>query len=86
MALKAQKLGLDVEPLTAAQTQDLELDTNLAVLGSVYYKCDAHLSPSDLVQKLLTYLRKNEVEIITNCKVTGFEANGGKISTIKNNK
>lgn len=82
LALKAQKLGLDVEPLTAAQTQDLEPDTNLAVLGSVHYKCDAHLSPSDLVQQLITYLKAEGVAIETNCKVTSFETVNGKIEGI----
>lgn len=82
LALTAQKLGLDVEPLTAAQTQDLEPDTNLAILGSVHYKCDAHLSPSDLVQQLITYLKAEGVEIQTNCKVTSFETVNGKIEGI----
>lgn len=83
VAKKAQSLGLDVEPLTAAQTQALEPDTALNILGSVHYRCDAHLSPSDLVQQLVVYLKKREVEIITNCKVLGFETNGEQITAIQ---
>ncbi|TCC90338.1 FAD-dependent oxidoreductase [Pedobacter frigiditerrae] len=83
LAKKAQSLGLDVEPLTAAQTQALEPDTALDILGSVHYRCDAHLSPSDLVQQLVAYLKKYGVEMITNCQVTGFETNAGKITAIK---
>lgn len=82
LALKAQKLGLDVEPLNALQTQDLEPDTNLAVLGSVHYRCDAHLSPSDLVQQLISYLKKEGVTIETNCKVNSLETINGKIEGI----
>jgi D-amino-acid dehydrogenase len=85
LAKKAQSLGLDVEPLSAQLTQDLEPDAELNILGSVHYRCDAHLSPSDLVKNLVTYLTKNNVEIITNCKVTGFETNNGKITSIKTN-
>lgn len=83
MASKAQKLGLDVEALTAQQTQDLEPHTKLDVAGSVHYRCDGHLSPSDLVQQLVAYLKKNEVEIITNCEVTDFETSGGEITSIR---
>lgn len=82
LALKAQKLGLDVEPLSATQTQDLEPDTNLSILGSVHYRCDAHLSPSDLVNQLVAYLKKEGVTIETNCKVTGFETANGKVEGI----
>lgn len=83
LAKKAQSLGLDVEPLSAAQTQALEPNTALDILGSVHYRCDAHLSPSDLVQQLISYLKKREVEIITNCKVIGFETSGEQITSIQ---
>jgi D-amino-acid dehydrogenase len=83
LAKKAQILGLDVEPLSAAQTQALEPNAALDILGSVHYRCDAHLSPSDLVQQLISYLKKREVEIITNCKVTGFETSGEQITSIQ---
>ena len=82
LAKKAQSLGLDVEPLSAAQTQALEPDTALNILGSVHYKCDAHLSPSDLVQQLISYLKKEGVAIETNCKVNSFETVNGKIEGI----
>lgn len=82
LAKKAQSLGLDVEPLSAAQTQALEPDTALNILGSVHYKCDAHLSPSDLVQQLISYLKTEGVAIETNCKVNSFETVNGKIEGI----
>ena len=62
LAKKAQELGLDVAILNAKETQLLEPDTKLDILGSVHYRCDAHLSPSDLVQQLITYLTKNGTE------------------------
>jgi len=82
VAQKAKQLGLDVAILNAKETQLLEPDTRLDILGSVHYRCDAHLSPSDFVQQLITYLTKNGANIITNCKVTGFETVNGKINTI----
>ncbi|TDG37032.1 FAD-binding oxidoreductase [Pedobacter changchengzhani] len=85
LAIRAQKLGLDVEPLTAQQTQDLEPDAELSVLGSVHYRCDAHLSPNDLVNQLLANLKEGGAEIITNCKVNDFEIVNGKINSIITN-
>ncbi|KQC01705.1 FAD-binding oxidoreductase [Pedobacter sp. Hv1] len=82
LAKKAQQMGLDVDVLNAGAVQNLEPDTALAVLGAVHYRCDAHLSPSTLVKQLIAYLKNKEVEIITNCKVNGFETNQGKITEI----
>lgn len=82
LAKKAQALGLDVEILSANATQDLEPDTELDVLGSVHYKCDAHLYPNALVKQLVAYLKGKGVEILTNCKVTGFQTSNGRINSI----
>lgn len=86
MAKKAQQLGLDVGILSAKETQDLEPDTKLAVLGSVHYRCDAHLYPNDLVKQLVTYLKAKGTEIITNCKVTGLATANGELKTIHTTK
>ena len=82
VAQKAQQLGLDVGILNARETQLLEPNTTLDILGSIHYRCDAHLSPSDLIKQLIAYLIKNGAEIITNCKVNSFEITNGKIRTI----
>lgn len=82
VAQKAQQLGLDVAILNAQETQSLEPDTKLDILGSVHYRCDAHLSPSDLVKQLISYITKHGGEIITNCKVSGFEFMNDKIKSI----
>jgi len=86
LAKKAQQLGLDVEPLNAKQTQDLEPHTALDVLGSVHYRCDAHLYPNDLVKQLVSYLKQNGAVIETNCKVTGFKTENGKITSLTTEK
>jgi D-amino-acid dehydrogenase len=83
LALKAQKLGLDVQPLTAAQTQDLEPHAELNILGSVHYRCDAHLYPNALIRQLIAWLTKKGVKIHTNCKVTDFRQDQKKITAIK---
>lgn len=82
VAQKAQELGLDVGILTAKETQLLEPETTLDILGSVHYRCDAHLSPNDLVKQLIAYVKKNGAEIITNCKVNRFEVTNGTLNSI----
>lgn len=83
LAAQAKQLGLDIAVLDAKQTQALEPDAELNVLGAVHYRCDAHLSPNQLVKQLIAYLRNNEVEIISNCRVNGFEITGGKIKNTR---
>jgi len=83
VAKKAQDLGLDIAILNAEQTQALEPDTRLDVLGSVHYRCDAHLYPNNLVKQLVTYLQCEGVELLTNCKVSGFDISNGKINAIQ---
>jgi D-amino-acid dehydrogenase len=83
LAKKAKQLGLDVAILNAQETQDMEPDTRLDILGSVHYRCDAHLYPNNLVKQLVAFLKKREVQIITNCKVTGFDMNADKITGIQ---
>ncbi|WP_199140205.1 NAD(P)/FAD-dependent oxidoreductase [Pedobacter sp. ASV12] len=86
LASQAQQLGLDVAVLNAQQVQDLEPDTELNVLGAVHYRCDGHLYPNALVQQLIAYLQRNDVQLITHCKVTGFEIDHGEIKAIKTEK
>ena len=82
VAQKAQKLGLDVAILNAQQTQALEPNTTLDILGAVHYRCDAHLSPNDLVKQLISYLTTKGANIVTNCKVNRFDKVNGKIGAI----
>ncbi len=85
LAKKAQDLGLEVDILNAEQTQALEPDTKLDILGSVHYKCDSHLYPNHLVKQLVTFLKNSGVEILTNCKVNGFQLVNGNIKSVSAN-
>jgi D-amino-acid dehydrogenase len=82
LAKKAKQLGLDVEILNKAETQELEPNTRLDVAGAVHYRCDAHLTPAVLVQQLINFLKENKIEIVTNCKVKDFKVLNGKITEI----
>ena len=51
---EAEKLGLKVDYLSAADVSKLEKGTKTDVLGAVHYKSDAHLYP----QKFLQFIKK----------------------------
>ncbi|HYF30138.1 MAG TPA: FAD-dependent oxidoreductase [Chitinophagaceae bacterium] len=70
---KAQELGLDTELLTGEQVQQMEPHTKVNAMGAIYFKCDAHCYPNDLMKNLLAYLKSQGVQLQTNEAVTGFE-------------
>ena len=82
LAEKARSLGLDAEPLSKKQIQDLEPDTELNVLGAVHYHCDGHLYPNNLMKQLINSIQENGGEIHANTNVVRIETNQGKIKSI----
>jgi D-amino-acid dehydrogenase len=77
LAEKARALGLDAEPLSAAQAQLLEPEVELNVAGAIHYRCDAHLYPDRLMQQLQASISLNGGKIIPRTAVTAIEyANG----------
>lgn len=84
---KAQALGLsDTVMLDRTQLQEMESHTPLDALGALYFKCDAHLYPNQLMQQLLNLLQEKGVNLIKNEAVSGFETAGKKISGVKTEK
>lgn len=81
---KAQALGLsDTVMLDRTQLQEMESHTPLDALGALYFKCDAHLYPNQLMQQLLNLLQARGVNLIKNEAVTGFETLGKKVISVK---
>ncbi len=84
---KARALGLtDTVMLDSKQLQELESHTPLDALGALYFKCDAHLYPNQLMQQLLNLLHLKGVRLIKNEAVTDFETAGNKIISVKTEK
>jgi D-amino-acid dehydrogenase len=78
-AEEAKRLGLDVEILTGKEVQKIE-QVEVNVAGAVYFKCDSHIYPGRLINRLLEYLKKNNVNVYDDCEITDFEINGSKIT------
>jgi D-amino-acid dehydrogenase len=79
---KAQELGLDTELLNANQVQQLEPHTPVKSIGAIFFKCDAHCYPNDLMKNLIDHLRHAGVELKSNEEVKRFEKNNGRISKV----
>lgn len=79
---KAKELGLDTELLDAKQVQSLEPHTPVKSLGAIFFKCDAHCYPNDLMKNLIDYLQQAGVELRPNETVTGFEKNNGQVASV----
>lgn len=81
---KAHELGLaDTELLDYASLQQLEPHTKINALGAVFFKCDAHLYPTKLMQQLMADLTQKGVLIRTNEEVTGFETDNSAVTKVK---
>jgi D-amino-acid dehydrogenase len=79
---KGKSLGLDVRVVSAKEAQDLQPDMKMDVLGGVFYACDAHLNPPQLLSNLRTYLEKKGVKIIENTEVTKVVQENGKVTKL----
>jgi len=80
---KAHELGLtDTVMLSIEELRQLEPQTTIKAKGAMWFKCDAHCYPDKLMKNLISYLRTNGVQLITNAEVTAFERSNGKITKV----
>jgi D-amino-acid dehydrogenase len=83
MSEKARSLGLDVVDLTPQESQALQPDIKLDVLGSVLYRCDAHMTPNALMLQMISYLEKAGVKIHRGSEVVNIDHSGSKITKVR---
>lgn len=82
LAKQAETMGMHPQILTAQQVQELESSTTIDVRGGILYKEDAHIHPGMFTIELKNYLIKKGVKIISENKVSDFEATGDKIKAV----
>lgn len=83
---KAIKLGLKVEQLSREGVQKLQPKANLDVKGAVYFHSDAHMTPSNFMRDMLSYLKKNSVTVFAKEQVLDITLTDGSISSIVTDK
>lgn len=86
LADDAEKFGLKVDRLNAAEVQALEPNVELNVSGAVLFKDDCHFNPGKMMETLKNYLVNKGVIFQLETTVTGFEKSNGKISSVITDK
>ncbi len=81
-AALANKHGIEAHVISASQVQALEPDVKVSARGGVYFPGDAHLTPQQLVNQLIGYLKDNSVTFHTNTTVTDFRMENGTIKSV----
>ncbi|WP_264525209.1 NAD(P)/FAD-dependent oxidoreductase [Flavobacterium sp. N502536] len=85
-AREAEKLGLQVDYLSAAAIAKLENGTKTDVLGGIHYKGDAHLYPQKFMQFIKEELKRLKVEIHSGTTVQDFVFDHHKITKVVTDK
>ena len=84
---KALEIGLHAEHLTSIKAiQKYEPNVDLNVKGAVYFDCDAHMTPSDFMLEMVTYLKLKGIQVFANEEVKDIEVNNQVISDVVTNK
>ena len=76
-----KKLGLDVELLDAKGLQELEPQTKWNASGAIYFKCDSHVYPDQLMASLKNHLKNNGVQLLSG-EAIGFEKSNRNINKV----
>ncbi|MGY0400251.1 MAG: NAD(P)/FAD-dependent oxidoreductase [Ostreibacterium sp.] len=86
VAQKAQSEGLTVRHVNQDELKTLEPNVTIDAKGAIYYECDAHSTPKDIMQQLLLYLKKNGVTIKTEETVDEILVENNTVKSIQTNK
>ncbi len=86
VAQKASFLGLEVRELNKSQLKKIEPNIKIDAEGAIHYECDGHTTPTEIMPKMLHFLREVGVKIQTNEEVIDLSLVNGKISEVKTTK
>lgn len=84
-AEKARKLGLESEFLDASGIKRIEPNVKVNAIGAVHYLCDGHTTPTDIMPKMIGYLKSSGVEIHRNEEVIDFSISNARITSVTTN-
>ncbi len=86
IAQKASFLGLEVQELNKSQLSEIEPNIEIDAEGAIHYECDGHTTPTEIMPKMLNYLKSVGVFIRTNEEVIDIFLQNGKVSKIQTSK
>jgi D-amino-acid dehydrogenase len=82
----ADKLGIEARVLNHTELCRLEPDLQPDVLSGIYYPGDAHCNPGQFMDCLKSWLVSNHINLVSQCRVTGFKIAGGSIKEVDTSK
>ncbi|MCP4360548.1 MAG: FAD-dependent oxidoreductase [Chloroflexi bacterium] len=81
-----QTHGLQMKLLTGDEVRQREPLTHQAVVGGIYYKEDAHLTPDLFVKGLAKAAQTEGVNLLTQTELLGFETDGNRITVVNSTR
>ncbi|HDZ04188.1 hypothetical protein LCGC14_0068130 [marine sediment metagenome] len=78
--------GLKVSDLNKSELHKLEPNVNIDAEGAIHYECDGHTTPTEIMPKLLSYLKEQGVIIKTNEEVLDIKSSGTTIKEVITDK
>lgn len=86
VADRASFLGLEVSDLNKAQLKKIEPNVNIDAEGAIHYECDGHTTPTEIMPKMLKYLKSVGVNICINEEVLDIKTSNGVIKEVITDK
>lgn len=86
VAEKAKHLGLEVEMLNKQQLNVIEPNAKIDAMGAIHYECDGHMTPTEFMPKMISFLKDSGVTINANEEVLDIESINNKIQQVITSK
>lgn len=86
IADRASFLGLEVSELNKTELKKIEPNVNIDAEGAIHYKCDGHTTPTEIMPKMLNYLKSVGVNIFINEEVLDINTGNGVIKEVITDK
>ena len=83
---RVQDLGLEARELSLEELATLQPGLSPEIKGALHYQCDAHTTPTQIMEKLKKYLGEQGVEIHVNTEVQGFSYAAGTLQGVTTNR
>ena len=83
---RAIKEGLNVKNISAEEVRKMEPNANINCKGAVYFDSDAHMTPTEFMTEMLSYLKAKGVTIYKNESVQDLIVSGSKIMEVETSK
>lgn len=82
----AQDFGLEASTLTREETEKLEPNVEYDMAGSVWFGCDAWMTPNAYMEKFRPLLIERGVKLEFDTQLTDFNIEQGKVKSVLTNK